>query len=51
VPFGFKRSLNVSILLNTRTPEEDEQQQAAVEKFGEKDWQSEAAYMEGRLGS
>ena len=47
----FQRSLNASILRSAWTPEEDGQLQAAVEKFGEKDWQSVAACMEGRLGS
>jgi hypothetical protein len=47
----FQRSLNASILRSNWTAEEDEQLQAAVEKFGEKDWQSVAACMEGRLGS
>ncbi|KAG0591135.1 hypothetical protein KC19_1G152700 [Ceratodon purpureus] len=47
----YQRSLNASILRSNWTPEEDEQLQAAVEKFGEKDWQTVAACMEGRLGS
>lgn len=47
----YQRSLNAAILRSAWTPEEDEQLQAAVEKFGEKDWQSVAACMEGRLGS
>lgn len=47
----FQRSLNASILRSAWTPDEDEQLQAAVERFGEKDWQSVAACVEGRLGS
>ncbi|KAL1221647.1 Transcription factor MYB3R-4 [Cardamine amara subsp. amara] len=47
----YQRSLNASILRKEWTAEEDEQLRAAVELFGDKNWQSVANVLEGRAGT
>ncbi|EOA29895.1 hypothetical protein CARUB_v10012991mg [Capsella rubella] len=47
----YQRSLNPSILRKEWTPEEDDQLRAAVELFGDKDWQSVANVLKGRAGT
>lgn len=46
----YQRSLNRDILRDKWTAEEDDQLCAAVDLFGEKDWQSVANVFEGRTG-
>ncbi|CAH8277254.1 unnamed protein product [Arabidopsis lyrata] len=46
----YQRSLNPSILRKEWTAEEDDQLRAAVELFGDKDWQSVANVLKGRFG-
>ncbi|KAJ6759878.1 SNRNA-ACTIVATING PROTEIN COMPLEX SUBUNIT 4 [Salix purpurea] len=47
----FQRSLNARILKREWTKEEDAQLRAAVETYGERDWQSVASTLEGRAGT
>ncbi|KAL0743453.1 hypothetical protein Bca4012_084966 [Brassica carinata] len=47
----YQRSLNADILRKEWTPEEDDQLRAAVELYGEKDWQTVANALEGRAGT
>ena len=47
----YQRSLNASILKGAWTKDEDAQLCAAVEVFGESDWQSVASTLEGRAGT
>jgi transcription factor MYB, plant len=47
----YQRSLNASILKREWTEEEDYQLRAAVEAFGESNWQVVASAMEGRTGT
>lgn len=47
----YQRSLNVGIMRSAWTQEEDKQLRAAVELYGDKDWSSVAATLEGRTGS
>ncbi|CAN8258937.1 unnamed protein product [Cochlearia groenlandica] len=47
----YQRSLNANILRKEWTVEEDEKLRAAVELFGEKNWQSVANELEGRVGT
>ncbi|KAG7577688.1 Homeobox-like domain superfamily [Arabidopsis thaliana x Arabidopsis arenosa] len=47
----YQRSLNPSILKKEWTAEEDDQLRAAVELFGDKDWQSVANVLKGRTGA
>ncbi|KAG8388014.1 hypothetical protein BUALT_Bualt02G0081200 [Buddleja alternifolia] len=47
----YQRSLNASILKREWTKEEDNQLRAAVETFGESNWQLVASAMEGRTGT
>lgn len=47
----YQRSLNASILRREWTEEEDNQLRAAVEAFGERNWQAVASAMEGRTGA
>ncbi|XP_048614399.1 snRNA-activating protein complex subunit 4-like isoform X2 [Brassica napus] len=47
----YQRSLNADILRKEWTAEEDDQLRAAVELYGEKDWQTVANALEGRAGT
>ncbi|KAF9591758.1 hypothetical protein IFM89_007088 [Coptis chinensis] len=47
----YQRSLNANIIKRDWTEEDDAQLRAAVEAFGEKDWQLVASNMEGRTGT
>ncbi|XP_051119227.1 uncharacterized protein LOC127243311 isoform X2 [Andrographis paniculata] len=47
----YQRSLNASILKREWTKEEDDQLRAAVETFGESNWQLVASVLEGRAGT
>lgn len=47
----YQRSLNASILKREWTEEEDNLLRAAVEAFGESNWQAVASAMEGRTGT
>ncbi|KAJ6677063.1 SNRNA-ACTIVATING PROTEIN COMPLEX SUBUNIT 4 [Salix viminalis] len=47
----FQRSLNARILKREWTKEEDAQLRAAVETYGERDWQFVASTLEGRAGT
>ncbi|XP_030455408.2 LOW QUALITY PROTEIN: uncharacterized protein LOC115676605 [Syzygium oleosum] len=47
----YQRSLNPCILKSEWTPDEDAQLRAAVEIFGESDWQAVASALEGRTGT
>ncbi|XP_071901780.1 uncharacterized protein [Coffea arabica] len=47
----YQRSLNASIIKREWTEEEDNQLRAAVEAFGESNWQVVASAMEGRIGT
>ncbi|KAI3463736.1 hypothetical protein Pfo_020399 [Paulownia fortunei] len=47
----YQRSLNASILKREWTKEEDNQLRAAVETYGESNWQLVASVMEGRTGT
>lgn len=47
----YQRSLNASIIKREWTEEEDNQLRAAVEAFGEGNWQVNASTMEGRTGT
>ncbi|KAK9118572.1 hypothetical protein Scep_016665 [Stephania cephalantha] len=47
----FQRSLNAFIMKRDWTEDDDSQLRAAVEAFGEHDWQMVASYMEGRTGT
>lgn len=47
----YQRSLNASILKSEWTKDDDAQLRAAVEVFGENDWQSVASALEGRTGA
>lgn len=47
----YQRSLNASILKREWTSEEDNQLRAAVETYGESNWQFVASAMEGRAGT
>lgn len=47
----YQRSLNASILKREWTEEEDNLLRAAVEAFGESNWQAVAFAMEGRTGA
>lgn len=47
----YQRSLNASILKREWTSEEDNQLRAAVETYGESNWQVVASAMEGRTGT
>ncbi|KAK9116161.1 hypothetical protein Sjap_015108 [Stephania japonica] len=47
----FQRSLNAFIMKRDWTEDDDSQLRAAVEAFGEHDWQMVASYMEGRAGT
>jgi myb proto-oncogene protein len=47
----YQRSLNASMLKSEWTKDEDAQLRAAVEVFGEKDWQSVASALERRTGN
>lgn len=47
----YQRSLNASILRREWTKDEDAQLCAAVDVFGESDWQSVASTLEGRTGT
>ncbi|KAL2478914.1 uncharacterized protein Fot_47928 [Forsythia ovata] len=47
----YQRSLNASILKREWTEEEDNQLRAAVENFGESNWQHVASLIEGRTGT
>ena len=47
----YQRSLNADILRKEWTAEEDGQLRAAVELYGEKDWQTVANALEGRAGT
>lgn len=47
----YQRSLNASILKREWTVEEDNLLRAAVEAFGESNWQVVASAMEGRTGT
>ncbi|XP_010551142.1 PREDICTED: uncharacterized protein LOC104821834 isoform X2 [Tarenaya hassleriana] len=46
----YQRSLNASILERVWTEEDDDQLRAAVEVYGEKDWQAVASVLKGRTG-
>uniref|UniRef100_A0A1J3DIY7 Myb-like protein L n=1 Tax=Noccaea caerulescens TaxID=107243 RepID=A0A1J3DIY7_NOCCA len=47
----YQRSLNADVLRKEWTAEEDDQLRAAVDLYGEKDWQSVANALEGRTGT
>lgn len=47
----YQRSLNASILKREWTSEEDNQLRAAVETYGESNWQVVASAIEGRTGT
>lgn len=47
----YQRSLNASMLKSEWTKDEDAQLRAAVEVFGENDWQSVASALERRTGN
>eukprot|EP00249_Psilotum_nudum_P024573 c29226_g1_i2 orf=382-2736(-) len=47
----YQRSLNAGIMRGAWTHEEDKQLCAAVELYGERDWQTVASGLEGRTGS
>ncbi|XP_047315933.1 uncharacterized protein LOC124919671 isoform X2 [Impatiens glandulifera] len=47
----YQRSLNASIMKREWTEEEDEKLRAAVETYGESNWQSVAYTLEGRTGT
>ncbi|KAH7365264.1 hypothetical protein KP509_18G017800 [Ceratopteris richardii] len=46
----YQRSLNSGIMRGAWTQEEDEQLRAAVQKYGDQDWLSISAALEGRTG-
>lgn len=46
----YQRSLNAGIMRSAWTQEEDEQLRAAVELYGDQDWLTVAASLEGRTG-
>lgn len=47
----YQRSLNASIIKREWTEEDDSKLRAAVETFGESNWQVVAASLEGRTGT
>lgn len=47
----YQRSLNASILKKEWTEDEDDKLRAAVETFGEGNWQPVASTLEGRTGT
>lgn len=47
----YQRSLNADVMRKEWTKEEDDQLRAAVDLYGEKDWQSVANALEGRTGT
>ena len=47
----YQRSLNASMIKREWTEEEDNQLRAAVEAFGDSNWQVVASAMDGRLGT